>query len=492
MPNGKVLVAGGTPNGVNFFDSADLYDPSDNTWTATAAMNGQHANHTATLLTNGKVLVSGGQGAFGLTNAAEVFDPVNLSWSTVGSMKSARASHTATLLPNGKVLVAGGQGKTGITNAVEIYDPVSATWTVTGVLNNARAGHSATLLPSGLVLVVGGNGPRRVCPNSAEIYDPITGRWKLAGTLTDARVSHRATLLPNGKVLIEGGDSGGTVLASAEVFDSWDWFYPIRTTASIAGNPMVGPGSSLVMTGSNFRGISESSGGNGTQDSPADHPVVQLRSLENEQTSFLISTTWSADSLATMPLVNFPPGYALATLFVNGIPSTSTFLDVSVAGPSVSLTSPTNGATFAAGTNLPIITSAQDPVGTITNISFFDHLTNLIGVATNGATSITLNNIASGNYLLRAVATDDRGVSSSSVDVNFTVLAVAGANHAPTFLKGPDLVISQNAGPQNFTNWATAISPGPSDETAQHLQFSLTNNNAALFSSNRHSVRMVC
>ena len=482
LPNGKVLVAGGTPNGVNFFDSADLYDPSGNSWTATATMSGQHANHTATLLTNGKVLVAGGQGAFGITNAAELYDPVNMSWSTVGSMKTARRSHSATLLPNGKVLIAGGQGKTGITNVAEIYDPVSATWTVTGVMNNARASHTATLLPSGVVLVVGGNGSSGVL-DSAEIYDPLTGKWRLAGTLTDARVSHRATLLPTGKVLIEGGDSGGTVLASAELFDPGIGFTPAMQAQASLVIPLVGPASSLVMTGSNFRGVSESSGGNGTQDSPADHPIVQLRSLENEQTSFLDSTFWCTDSLVTVPLVNFPPGYALATLFVNAVPSTSALLDVSVTGPSVSLTSPTNGATFSAGTNLPIITSAQDPGGTITNITFFDGLTNLLGVAASGATSITLNNVPAGNYLLTAVATDDKGVTSTSVAVNFRIFAVAGANHAPTFLKGPDLVVGQNAGPQNFTNWATAISPGPPDEAGQHLQFSLTNNNSALFSS---------
>jgi hypothetical protein len=143
-------------------------------------------------------------------------------------------------------------------------------------------------------------------------------------------------------------------LATAELFDPGLGFVPPSQPQASLAIPLVGPGSSLVITGSNFRGVSESSGGNGTQDSPADHPVVQVRSLENEQTAFLVSTIWSADSLATVPLINFPPGYAMATLFVNGIPSTSAFLDVSVAGPTVSILSPTNGASFAAGTNLLI------------------------------------------------------------------------------------------------------------------------------------------
>ena len=97
-----------------------------------------------------------------------------------------------------------------------------------------------------------------------------------------------------------------------------------------------GSTSSLVITGSQFRGISGASGGS-TQDSSSDYPLVQLRSIESGQTTFLLTTNWSTNSFNSLPVWDFPPGYALATVFVNGIPSTSSIVNITVPVP----TSPT-------------------------------------------------------------------------------------------------------------------------------------------------------
>ena len=60
---------------------------------------------------------------------------------------------------------------------------------------------------------------------------------------------------------------------------------------------------------------------------------MQLRSVESGQTSFLLSTNWSTNSFSSAPVWGFPPGYTLATVFVNGIPSTGSVLNISVPVP---------------------------------------------------------------------------------------------------------------------------------------------------------------
>ena len=84
---------------------------------------------------------------------------------------------------------------------------------------------------------------------------------------------------------------------------------------------------------------------------------TQLRSIESGRTTFLLSTSWATNSLASAPVWNFPPGYALATVFVNGIASTSSVVSVSVPVPSESLLTSasklTNGSFQFSFTNTP-------------------------------------------------------------------------------------------------------------------------------------------
>src|SRR6266446_3024592 len=77
------------------------------------------------------------------------------SFLLVGSMSQFRKLHTATLLSNGKVLVAGGRPIAQATTS-EIYDPAAQTWTNSAALNTGREFHTATLLQDGRVVVTGG------------------------------------------------------------------------------------------------------------------------------------------------------------------------------------------------------------------------------------------------------------------------------------------------------------------------------------------------
>jgi hypothetical protein len=81
------------------------------------------------------------------------------NWTNVRSMNTARLAHTATLLANGKVLVAGGDTAFGVpanlvipTTSAEIYDPIANTWPPAAMLTTGRVYHTAALLANGRVL----------------------------------------------------------------------------------------------------------------------------------------------------------------------------------------------------------------------------------------------------------------------------------------------------------------------------------------------------
>ena len=112
--NGKVLVAGGydAEHSISL-SSAEIYDPdpAKGTWMTTGPLFTSRSQHTATLLPTGKVLVAGGLNALTSSNwlaSAEIYDPAKATWSTTASLKYKRGTHSATLLFNGKVLVTGG------------------------------------------------------------------------------------------------------------------------------------------------------------------------------------------------------------------------------------------------------------------------------------------------------------------------------------------------------------------------------------------------
>jgi hypothetical protein len=225
LSNGRVLIAGGD-DGNALLDSAVLYDPAGDLmspWVAVAnKMPEARRHHTATLLTDGKVLIAGGEGSGGALSSAVLYDPARDPmdpWVVKGTMKAARAGHTATLLLNGKVLIAGGRNGSVLPDA-ELYDPTKDQWSAAAPMAEARSGHTATLLENGEVLVAGGDGRNGVL-GSAELYDPGTDPgtdpWSDAGSVADVRAGHTATLLAGGAVLIAGGGDGGA-LSSAELY----------------------------------------------------------------------------------------------------------------------------------------------------------------------------------------------------------------------------------------------------------------------------------
>lgn len=229
-----------------------------------ATMSTPRAMHTATLLADGRVLITGGFSTAAFPspalNTAELYDPATNTFTPlVARMRSARTSHTATRLPDGRVLLAGGQADNnngdGVASA-ELYDPVSRTFSsVTAPMASPRGGHAAVLLASGRVLLVGGYyqgaGTLR---SDAELYDPATQTFTaLAAKMVRLRESHRATLLPSGRVLITGGGDSRAGLDTAELYDPASQSFaalPARmTSVRAAPEATTLPGDVVLITG---------------------------------------------------------------------------------------------------------------------------------------------------------------------------------------------------------------------------------------------------
>jgi len=177
LNNGHVLVTGGTGVSGGFqvsYATAELYDPAVGTFTLTGSMATRRLQQTATLLGNGEVLVTGGIVLDSVENdptpTAELFDPTSGTFSPTGVMETARWDHTATLLSDGAVLVTGGENYIG-PGLSELFDPSSGTFTPTGGMATARLGHTATLLDNGQVLTTGGaEGNGSIPLATAELY----------------------------------------------------------------------------------------------------------------------------------------------------------------------------------------------------------------------------------------------------------------------------------------------------------------------------------
>jgi hypothetical protein len=207
------------------------------TFAATSSMTTPRDQHTATLLTNGKVLIVGGENSSSYALAsAELYDPAIASipfgvpttgvFSATGALSSARRLHSATLLPDGRVLITGGYALGGVVvSSAELYDPSTGTFTATRGTSTVTVGGIATLLKNGKVLITG---------NTPELYDPVTDSFAPAGFYVGPFYAgpfypDTATLLQDGRVLIAGSSGGDCWLEHEEVYD------PVTGTFKVVG-----------------------------------------------------------------------------------------------------------------------------------------------------------------------------------------------------------------------------------------------------------------
>lgn len=221
LTGGKVLVVGGRASTSAPISSTELYDPAANSWSAGPNLSVARSDLTATLLDDGRVLVAGGDASASTSSApqptADLVDPQGHAATRAVNMGAARAGHTATLLLDGRVLVTG--GASGSPRA-EVFAPALGTWSAVAAPAATRHNAAAALLPSGQVLIAGGADSNAL--SSAEVYNAATNTWSAAAGMSTARWELALTLLQNGQVLATGGSAAAGRNApptgSAEIF----------------------------------------------------------------------------------------------------------------------------------------------------------------------------------------------------------------------------------------------------------------------------------
>lgn len=300
LQDGRVLVCGGTDEGHpdpgnpgeyigNILNTAEVFDPATGTWAAVGNMNSHRVAHTATLLNDGRVLVTGGaegtSSGLGshtisdildlLTTAvatAEVFDPATNTFSSVAGMSQNKGGHGATMLQSGNVLVAGGITVTVIfgipfpsfSTVCQQFNPSTNTFTGTGSMQAGRALFGMTTLPDGRVLATAGIGGSPLDPSGITAVDIFsTSSWASLPNLATARGIHQDTLLADGRVLVTGGVAGSLLapvsIASCETIDpvagTVTAASSLTTPRAIQRNVMLMDGTILVVGGGDSTGV---------------------------------------------------------------------------------------------------------------------------------------------------------------------------------------------------------------------------------------------
>jgi hypothetical protein len=231
LPDGRVLITGGIGAGATgnvSLNSTEIYDPSTGVFSPAASMYAARNEHSATLLSNGKVLIAGGDGVNGGT--AELYDPTTGKFSSTGNMVADGSyKHIAALLQDGKVLfVAAGYHGYG----AQIYDPVSGVFTPTGNPLAAPYGSvTSTPLVDGRVLVT------QFSETLGELYGPAEGSFSRTNSVQIPWVQGAAVQLLNGQVLLCAGNPDYDAVTEAELFTPYDVQAPPPPKDGFNGGP---------------------------------------------------------------------------------------------------------------------------------------------------------------------------------------------------------------------------------------------------------------
>ena len=305
------------------------------------------------------------------------------TWQTLGQRDTINRDYGGhALFDIGKMLVAGGGPSTKDARVVDLNGATPQVST-TAPMAFGRRQHNLTVLADGTVLATGGNssGAGLVDLNAgvyaAELWNPATGQWRTLAAMQITRQYHStALLLPDGRVLSSGGgicgtcDQVGYLGKNAEIFSPP---YLFQADGTLAPRPAI----DAAPASTSYGAAMEIATGN-----PASIRKVALvrlgavtHSNNMEQRYIPLSFTAGATSITATAPANAnvaPPGfYMLFIIDANGVPSVARMVNVQ-GYPLVTLTQPTDGATFSAPATVNLAATASDADGTVTKVEFFN------------------------------------------------------------------------------------------------------------------------
>lgn len=245
--------------------------------------------HSSTALGDGRVLIAGGEvpGALGLTHASwEIYDPRTQSFEAGGNdMHVGRARHSATLLTDGRVLVAGGIGDGGqVLRSGVVLDPdTGSVQAVAGEMTDPRVWHTATRTANGRVLLAGGSSQwsltnsagsplTLVAPisSTSNYYDPVSNAWFQGPTLPFRMTMHGASLLSDGSLFFAGGYGGPLLFTESTTANTffldasgvgWSQGPPLPQARAMFGQTATVDGGALIVGGGEINAASQSLAG---------------------------------------------------------------------------------------------------------------------------------------------------------------------------------------------------------------------------------------
>lgn len=231
LHNGKILLIGGS--GGYPQKGTQFYNVSTKKFEIGPDLNYPRTDATATLLKNGKILITGGDDIYYIEYAKrnipnELYNPITGKFEVGPKLNISRRYHSAILLKDGRVLIVGGVGKGGFLSEAEIYNPKTNEFNLVGKMNTPKMGPNLYLLKDGNVLASGGikdqdKGMDSIFAREIELYNPKTNKFTIIATRTSEANEPAEVLLSDDTLLFSGSQTGvGLSLrwyASSEIFD---------------------------------------------------------------------------------------------------------------------------------------------------------------------------------------------------------------------------------------------------------------------------------